>query len=78
MLDARRLLPRNQTVCGFILARITEVDPAEPSRTLLRPCELVRTCQLKPRYVMAPREQAPDVHRRLEDRPLVGEVVLEP
>jgi NADPH2:quinone reductase len=78
MLDVRRLLPRSQTICGFILARITEEDPAEPSRTLLRLCDLVRDGALRPCYQAVPLEQAPDVHRRIEDRTLSGKVVLVP
>jgi NADPH2:quinone reductase len=76
--DARRLLPRNQTVCGFILARITEKHPTEPSCTLLKLCDLVRTGELKPRYATMPLAMAPDVHRQIDDRTLVGKVVLEP
>jgi hypothetical protein len=61
-----RLLPRSQTICGFILARITEEGPAEPSRTLLRLCDLVRDGALRPYYEAVPLEQAPAVHRRIE------------
>ena len=78
MLDVRRLLPRNQTICGFILARITEEDPAEPSRTLLQLCDLVRDGALRPHYEAVPLEQAPDVHWRIEERTLSGKVVLLP
>jgi NADPH2:quinone reductase len=78
MLDARRLLPRTQTICGFILARISEEDPGEPSRSLLRLCDLVRDGRLKPRYEVVPLEQAQDVHRRMDDRTLAGKVVLDP
>jgi len=76
--DARHLLPRNQMICGFILAHITEEDPGEPSRALTHLCELVRDGALRPRFETVPLEEAPDVHRRLEDRSLVGKVVLEP
>jgi NADPH2:quinone reductase len=76
--DARHLLPRNQTICGFILAHITEEDPQEPTRTLQHLCDLVRDGALRPRFETVPLEQAPDVHRRLEERSLVGKVVLEP
>jgi NADPH2:quinone reductase len=78
MLDARHLLPRNQMICGFILAHITEEDPGEPSRALLHLCDLVRTGALKPRYETAPLADAPAIHRRIEDRSLVGKAVLEP
>jgi NADPH2:quinone reductase len=78
MLDARRLLPRNQTLCGFILAHISEQDPGEPSRSLLRLCGLIRDGALVPRFETAPLEQAPGIHRRIEDRTLVGKVVHVP
>lgn len=77
-LDVRRLLPRTQTICGFILARITEEDPDEPTRTLTRLCDLVRDGRLRPHYEALPLEAAPDVHRRIEDRTLTGKVVLVP
>jgi NADPH2:quinone reductase len=77
-LDVRHLLPRNQTICGFILAHITEEDPDEPTRTLVELCDLVRDGVLQPRFETVPLEQAPEIHRRIEDRSLVGKVVLEP
>jgi len=78
MLDVRHLLPRTQTIVGFILARISEEDPAEPGRCLLRLCDLVRDGKLRPRYEILPLEAAPEVHRRIEDRTLTGKVILEP
>jgi NADPH:quinone reductase len=77
MMDARRLLVRNQSVCGFILAHIAAAAPEEPRRTLLALCELAREGVLRPAYELAPLEAAPDVHRRIEDRSLTGKVVLE-
>jgi NADPH2:quinone reductase len=76
--DARHLLPRNQMICGFILAHITEEDPGEPTRSLLHLCDLVREGVLKPRYETAPLAAAPEIHRRIDDRSLVGKAVLEP
>ena len=77
-LDARVLLPRNQTVCGFILHHITVEDPAEPSRALLQLCDLVREGSLTPRCETVRLADAPDVHRRIEERIVVGKIVLEP
>lgn len=77
-LDARHLLPRNQTICGFILAHISAAEPDEPAVTLLRLCDLVREGVLRPRYETAPLSDAPEVHRRIEERSLVGKVVLTP
>lgn len=78
MLDARRLLPRNQTIVGFILHHITEEDPREPTRTLTEMCDLARSGRLWPRYTTAPLLQAPEIHRAIESRTLSGKVVLQP
>jgi NADPH2:quinone reductase len=75
-LDARRLLVRGQTIAGFILARITEQDPAEPSRALQRLCELIGSSRLRPRYEVLALEQAAEAHRRIEARELTGKLVL--
>jgi NADPH2:quinone reductase len=78
MLDARALLPRNQTICGFILHHITIEDPGEPSRALLHLCDLVRAGSLTPRVETVRLADAPSVHRRIEERSVVGKIVLEP
>ncbi len=78
MLDARRLLPRAQTISGFILAHISAADPSEPSRSLLRLCDLVRDGSLRPLYETVPLAAAPDVHARIDSRTLAGKVVLDP
>jgi NADPH:quinone reductase len=78
LLDARRLLPRTQTVCGFILAGISDEDPSEPARALLELCGLVRAGRLRPRYERFPLAAASEVHRRIEARQLVGKAVLVP
>jgi NADPH2:quinone reductase len=78
MLDVRHLLPRTQTISGFVLHHIAEQDPAEPTRTLTHLCDLIRDGRLKPRYDRLPLDQAAEAHRRIEDRSLVGKIVLEP
>ena len=78
MLDVRHLLPRTQTVCGFILADVAAEDPAEPLRTLTHLCDLVRAGRLEPRYETAPLDQAAEVHRRMDARLVTGKVVLRP
>lgn len=76
--DARHLLPRNQSVYGFILAHIADEDPEEPRRCLLRLCGLVRDGALRPRYETVPLTDVVDVHRRIESRTVSGKVVLVP
>jgi NADPH:quinone reductase len=77
MLDARRLLVRNQWICGFILAHISEEDRGEPSRSLTRLCELAREGLLRPRVDALPLERAADAHRLMESRGVTGKLVLE-
>lgn len=76
MLDVRRLMVRNQSVCGFILALISEVDPAEPARALVHLCDLIRDGQLRPLYETLPLELAREAHRRMESRAVAGKLVL--
>jgi NADPH2:quinone reductase len=76
MLDVRKLMVRNQWVCGFILARITEVDAAEPLRALTALCDLIRDGRLRPVYATVPLQDAAEAHRRIETRDLVGKLVL--
>jgi NADPH2:quinone reductase len=76
ILDARRLMVRGQSVCGFILARVIESDPAEPSRALDALCALVHDSQLFPRYEVLTLEQAPEAHRRIEARTVSGKLLL--
>jgi len=77
MLDTRRLMPRAQIVCGFIVARIAEQDGAEPARTLTELCDLVRNGALRPRYEVLALADAPEAHRRIEDRSHVGKLILD-
>jgi NADPH:quinone reductase len=75
-LDARRLLVRGQTICGYLLARLIEEDPAEPARALAHLCDLVRESRLHPRYELLALERAVEAHRRIEARGLTGKLVL--
>jgi len=76
-LDARRLLVRGQTVCGFVLARVIEQDPGEPGRALDHLCTLLHDGRLQPRYELLSLERAVEAHRRIEARELSGKLVLE-
>jgi len=75
-LDARRLLVRGQSVCGFMLARVVEIAPTEPGRTLLELCDLLRAGDLRPIVETVPLEDAADAHRRLDERAVTGKIVL--
>jgi NADPH:quinone reductase len=75
-LDARHLLVRGQTICGYLLARLIEEDPAEPMRALAHLCVLVRDSRLRPHYELLALERAVEAHHRIEARGLTGKLVL--
>lgn len=75
-LDARRLLVRGQSVCGFMLVRVMEIDPAEPARTVRLLCDLLRDGTLVPRVESLPLADAAEAHRRIEARAVTGKLVL--
>jgi len=75
-LDARRLLVRGQHICGFMLARVVELDPSEPGRTLLELCDLVRVGAISAPVETMPLERAADAHRALDERRVTGKIVL--
>jgi NADPH2:quinone reductase len=74
--DARRLLVRAQSVCGFVLARVIEQDPGEPARALAELCALAGESLLDPRYEVLELDQAAEAHRRIEAREVTGKLVL--
>lgn len=76
-LDTRALMPRNQMICGFVTARIIELDPAEPRRAIDAVLAAYRGPDLRPEIsVMAPSEIAL-AHERLESRSRTGKIVLD-
>jgi len=78
MLDVRRLMPRNQTVVGFIVRRVIEVEPEEPQATIDRISELLAAGTLRLPVTALPLEQAAEAHRLLESREHTGKLVLIP
>ncbi|MEZ5076828.1 MAG: NADPH:quinone oxidoreductase family protein [Solirubrobacterales bacterium] len=77
VIDTRALMPRNQSVAGFVTARIIERDPAEPGRAIAAVLEAHRQGQLRPDYTaMAPSEIG-RAHELLEDRNRTGKIVLD-
>jgi len=74
----RRLMPRNQQVAGFILARVLERHPEEPLATFDRLLGLVHDGRLRTRVATLPLEQAAAAHWALEARDVIGKLVLVP
>lgn len=77
MFDSRGLMPRNQSICGFVTARIIERDPAEPQRALDAVLAAHARGELRPMInVMAPAELV-RAHELLEARSHTGKIVLD-
>lgn len=77
MIDTRALMPRNQSIAGFVTARIIERDPAEPRRAIDAVFEAWRRGELRPTMTtMAPSEVAV-AHELMESREHVGKIVLD-
>lgn len=76
MLDVRRLMPRAQSVAGFVVARVAEQSPEEPKAALWKLCELVRDGDLKLRVDVMALSEALEAHERIEARRHTGKIVL--
>jgi NADPH2:quinone reductase len=76
MLDVRRLMPRGQTVVGFIVRRVIEVEPDEPQATIDLVVEMLREGSLRLPLTTFPLEEAAEAHRLLESRQHTGKLVL--
>lgn len=74
--DARRLMPRAQTLTGFVVAAVSRLDPAEPTATFGWLWDRLRADELKLDVDQLPLERVADAHRRLESRELTGKMVL--
>ncbi|RTL69153.1 MAG: quinone oxidoreductase [Pseudonocardiaceae bacterium] len=76
--DARRLIPRGQTVSGFVLRRVFEADPGEPARAIAHVLDRVAAGAVRLRTETFPLAEAARVHALLEERRTVGKIVLVP
>ncbi|MDQ2622746.1 MAG: NADPH:quinone oxidoreductase family protein [Actinomycetota bacterium] len=74
--DARRLMPRAQTLTGFVVAAVSQLDPAEPTVTFEWLWERLQAGELKLDIEEMPLEEVAEAHRRLESRALTGKMVL--
>lgn len=75
-LDVRSLMPRGQTVVGFVVARVAEEDPAEPQRAFDAVQRAFAAGTLRPTVTVTEAGEVADVHARIESRTLTGKVVL--
>jgi NADPH:quinone reductase len=75
-LDVRALMPRGQTVTGFVVARVAEEDPAEPQAAYDEVQKLLLGGRLRPQTQVMDASEVVRVHELIEDRTLTGKVVL--
>jgi NADPH2:quinone reductase len=76
LLDARALMPRAQTVCGFVVARVAEQDPREPARAFEAVQRAVLAGELTPQLAVLPVGEVARAHELIESRRLTGKLVL--
>ncbi len=75
-LDVRALMPRGQTIVGFVVARVADEDPAEPQRAFDELQRLFREGRLRPQVTVMAADEVGRAHELIESRVLTGKVVL--
>lgn len=76
-LDVRTLMPRGQTVTGFVVARVAETDPSEPQRAFDEVQERFRDGRLRPQLEVLGAQDIGRAHELIESRSLTGKLVLD-
>jgi NADPH2:quinone reductase len=76
-IDTRGLMPRNQSIAGFVTARIIDRDPAEPRRAINAVLAAWRAGDLRPEMVVLPAAEVVHAHELLESRAHHGKIVLD-
>lgn len=75
-LDVRRLMPRGQAVCGFIVRNVLDADPTEPGHALRELLALLSAGALELELTVLPFDEVAEAHRRMESRERTGKLVL--
>ncbi|HVW48497.1 MAG TPA: NADPH:quinone oxidoreductase family protein [Solirubrobacterales bacterium] len=76
-IDVRALMPRTQTISGFVVARVAEADPREPQATFDAVQKLFREGLLHPRVTLMGPADLPRAHELIESRRLTGKIVID-
>jgi NADPH2:quinone reductase len=74
--DVRALMPRGQTIVGFVVARVADDDAAEPQRAFDEIQRRWLQGRLRPQIDVRDADEVVAVHRAIEARELTGKVVL--
>ncbi len=75
-LDVRGLMPRGQKIVGFVVARVAELDPDEPTAGFVAVQRAWLDGTLRPEITTLPAADVAEAHRRLEAREATGKLVL--
>lgn len=76
-IDTRGLMPRNQSIAGFVTARIIERDPGEPQRAINAVLAAWRAGDLRPEMTVLPPREIVRAHEMLESRAHHGKIVID-
>jgi NADPH2:quinone reductase len=76
LLDVRALMPRGQSIVGFVVARVAEEDPAEPQLAFDEVTQRFRDGRLRPSITVRGADELAEIHRLIESRRLTGKVVV--
>jgi NADPH2:quinone reductase len=76
-IDTRALMPRNQSIAGFVTARIIDRDPAEPRRAIDAVLAAWRAGDLRPQLTVLGAGEIVRAHEMLEDRAHTGKIVID-
>lgn len=75
-LDVRGLMPRGQTIVGFVVARVADEDPDEPQRAFDEVAARFRDGVLRPTVTVRGADDLVEIHHLIESRRLTGKVVV--
>jgi NADPH2:quinone reductase len=78
MLDVRHLLPRGQTVTGFVVRNVIDLDPREPALALSEVLGRLADGRVSMPVTVLPLSDAARAHELIESRSVVGKLVLDP
>jgi NADPH2:quinone reductase len=78
MIDVRHLLPRGQSITGFVVRNVIDEDPREPAAALHEVLSRVADARVRVDCEVLPMSRAADAHVRIEARDVIGKIVLDP
>lgn len=76
-IDTRGLMPRNQSIHGFVTDRIIDRDPAEPRRAIDAVFTAWCEGRLRPALTVMPAADLVRAHEELESRERSGKIVID-